>query len=101
MDTTQTHRAQKHERTLKRRAARARRSRWLGKLLFSLTGMGLLLVFRLNPELPEKVAIFIHDMQTWESAPAAPPDQTQAQVRFMPADKVPVRRGGISTGSMN
>jgi len=101
MAVAQPDRAQKHQRTLKRRAARTRRSKWLGKLLFSLTGMGILLVFRLTPELPEKVAIFIHDMQKGKSAPAAPPDQTQAQVRFMPADKVPVRRGGISTDPLN
>ena len=44
-------RAGRQERTLDRRAARAQRSRWLGRLLFSLIGMALLLVLRMKLEI--------------------------------------------------
>jgi len=90
--------ARKHARTLERRAARARRSKWLGRLLFSLTGMALLLVVRMNPGIVEEVIAAAHDVPRQNTAAAFDaPDQVM--VRRMPADVVPVRRGGALPGS--
>ena len=85
--------AQRHARILERRAARARRSKWLGRVLFSLTGMGLLLVLRLNPGIVEDVVALAHDVppRTQTASFDAPQD---VSVRHMPGDAVPVRRGG-------
>lgn len=85
--------AQRHARILERRAARARRSKWLGRMLFSLTGMGLLLVLRMNPGIVEDVVALAHDVpaRTQTASFDAPQD---VFVRHMPGDAVPVRRGG-------
>ncbi|WP_299375900.1 hypothetical protein [uncultured Tateyamaria sp.] len=82
-----------HDRVLARRNARARRSRWLGRALWSLTGIGLMSVLRLYPEATADALAYLHDV---------PPRTTQAtltqpetvEVRHMPRDTVPVRRAG-------
>ena len=82
-----------HARILDRRAARARRSRWLGRVVFSLTGMGLLLMLRMNPGIVEDVVAMAHDVPPRVQAGSfeAPSD---IYVRQMPSDTVPVRRLG-------
>lgn len=89
---------QTHVRTLKRRDARARRSAWLGRVLFSLTGMGLLLILRQSPGTVEDVVLWFHDVPVRDTAQHlnAP---TDINVRRMPADVVPVRRGGALTAN--
>ncbi|WP_189369204.1 hypothetical protein [Tateyamaria omphalii] len=80
-------------RVLERRAARTRRSKWLGRLLFSLTGMGLLLALRMNPGILEDVVAMAHDVPPRaESSTFEKP--ADVHVRQMPKDVVPVRRGG-------
>ncbi len=80
-------------RILNRRAARTRRSKWLGRLLFSLTGMGLLLALRLNPGIVEEVVAMAHDVPK-RSQPANFEAPEPVHVRHMPRDVVPVRRAG-------
>ncbi|WP_299201958.1 hypothetical protein [uncultured Tateyamaria sp.] len=80
-------------RILNRRAARTRRSKWLGRLLFSLTGMGLLLALRLNPGIVEEVVAMAHDVPK-RSQPANFEPPEPVHVRNMPRDMVPVRRAG-------
>lgn len=97
MDTAETDRAQRHTRTLERRAARARRSRWLGRVLFSLTGMGLLLLIRMNPDMVGTIVAWSHNA----SAPApervlTPP--SDIRISAMPGNSVPVRRGATPPG---
>ncbi|MEX0371687.1 MAG: hypothetical protein AB3N09_13730 [Tateyamaria sp.] len=84
----------RHARILERRAARARRSKWLGRCLFSLSGFGLLLLLRLNPALVEDVVAVAHDVprRTTTAEFEAP---STVQVRQMPRDVVPVRRAGV------
>ncbi len=83
----------RHARILDRRAARARRSKWLGRVLFSFTGLGLLLALRMNPGFVEQVIAAAHDVPPRSHAAQfdAPAD---VQVRQMPRNAVPVRRGG-------
>lgn len=98
MDMAQLDRARALERRFERRAARTRRSKWLGRLLFSLTGMGLLLLLRLNPEM-------IANAVAWSQAGAGQSDPrvlskpADVHVRVMPSDSVPVRRGGSLPGN--
>lgn len=81
------------DRILERRAARTRRSKWLGRLLFSLMGMGLLTALRMNPEIIEDVVAMAHDVPPRvESSSFDKP--IDVHVRQMPRDVVPVRRGG-------
>ncbi len=82
-----------HARKVKRRDARARRSAWLGRLLFSLTGMGLLLTLRLYPGTIEATVLWFHDVPT-RSAVHQLDAPVDVNVRRMPTDVVPVRRGG-------
>lgn len=85
--------AARHARILDRRAARTRRSKWLGRLLFSATGMGLLLALRMNPGIVEEVVAMAHDVPPRSQA-ARFDTPAEIQVRQMPDDAVPVRRGG-------
>ncbi|MEM8656038.1 MAG: hypothetical protein AAGF36_14955 [Pseudomonadota bacterium] len=80
-------------RVLERRAARERRSKWLGRLLFSLTGMGLVVLLRMHPGIVEDAVrlAYGHPPAAQNDAIAAADD---TQVRQMPKDVVPVRRGG-------
>lgn len=82
----------RHARILERRAARAQRSKWLGRLLFSLTGMGLLLALRMNPGIVEEAVAMAYGVPQAQSPAAEVPED--ARVRQMPRDVVPVRRGG-------
>ncbi|KIC50910.1 hypothetical protein [Tateyamaria sp. ANG-S1] len=85
-----------HARILERRAARLRRSNWLRRLVFSLTGMGLLLLLRMNPSVVEDVVAMAHDVPPrtqQQSGFEAPQD---VHVRRMPTDAVPVRRLGAT-----
>ncbi|WP_415402102.1 hypothetical protein [Tateyamaria sp. SN3-11] len=94
----QLDRARRHERKLERRAARTRRSKWLGRLLFSLTGMGLLLLLRLNPDAIEAAVAHLHDVPS-RSQIATLQTPEAVQVRTMPTDVTPVRRGGALPGN--
>ena len=84
----------RHVRVLERRAARARRSKWLGRCLFSLSGMTLLLALRMNPDVLEQVIAHAHDVprRTDTGEFQAPQD---VLVRHMPRDVIPVRRAGV------
>ncbi|WP_299732583.1 hypothetical protein [uncultured Tateyamaria sp.] len=98
MDTAELDRAQSLERTYARRAARTRRSKWLSGVLFSLTGMALMLVLRLNPDLVDGIAALTpgtpvpNDLRTIE-------EPVDIHLRAMPRDVVPVRRGGALPGN--
>lgn len=98
MDMAQLDRARRHERKLERRAARTRRSKWLGRLLFSLTGMGLLLLLRLNPDAIEAAVAHLHDVPS-RSQIATLQTPEAVHVRTMPTDVIPVRRGGALPGN--
>ena len=91
-------RARRHARKLERRAARARRSKWLGRVLFSMTGMGLLLLLRLNPGAIETIIAHLHDVPPRSQIATLQTPET-VHVRSMPADVVPVRRGGTLPGN--
>jgi len=88
------------ERTYKRRAARARRSKWLGSLLLSLTGMALLAALRMNPSLGADVVAWAHDAQR-KSPARSLTKPAEIHVRIMPRNVVPVRHGGILPGHGN
>ncbi|MEL6450191.1 MAG: hypothetical protein AAFQ19_02945 [Pseudomonadota bacterium] len=93
-------RARANERLYERRAARARRSKWLGRLLFSLMGMGLLLGLRTHPEIVSDVIVWAHGTKPPASAQQrtiAPP--SDIHVRVMPSDAVPVRRANTLPGT--
>ncbi|MEL6620688.1 MAG: hypothetical protein AAFY39_10440 [Pseudomonadota bacterium] len=80
-------------RVLERRAARARRSKWLGRMIFSLLGMGMLIGLRMHPDIVEDIVRLAHDVppRTQHATLSAP---TEVEVRHMPGDRVPVRRAG-------
>lgn len=99
MDMGQPDRAQRTERILHRRAARAKRSKWLGRLLFSLTGMGLLLLLRMHPEAVADVVAFAQSARSEQSAQPLIQKPSDIHVRRMPNDVVPVRRGGSLPGN--
>ncbi len=79
-----------HIRTLERRAARTRRSKWLSRIIFSLSGFGLMLFLRFNPEVALDVVTWV-EIQRENSEVAR--DLSLPQVRIMPLDRVVVRRG--------
>ena len=80
-------------RMLERRAARTRRSKWLGRVIFSLTGFGLLALLRMHPDIIEDIVAYAHDVPArHETATLAAPETVV--VRTMPNDTVPVRRAG-------
>ncbi|WP_299592088.1 hypothetical protein [uncultured Tateyamaria sp.] len=83
----------RHARILERREARTRRSKWLGRLLFSLMGMGLLLALRMNPGVVETVVAIAHDVQP-QAQLSDFEKSKDVHIRQMPRDVVPVRRGG-------
>ena len=89
-------RAHRNERKLQRRAARARRSQWLGRLVFSLAGMGLFLVVRMNPEMLNDTVAYVQNHKN--TAPQMITKPADIRVRTMPASAVPVRRGGNLPG---
>ncbi|MEO0400877.1 MAG: hypothetical protein AAF214_00720 [Pseudomonadota bacterium] len=99
MDTAQLDRAHKLERTYQRRASRTRRSKWLGRVLFSLTGVALMLGLRSNPEVVADVVHWAHAPQNGPVAPRTIAKPSDIHVRIMPSDKVPVRRGGTLPGN--
>jgi hypothetical protein len=82
------------ERTYKRRAVRARRSKWLGSLLLSLGGMALVMVLRMNPSLATDVVAWAHDTQR-KSPARSLTKPAEIHVRIMPRNVVPVRHGGV------
>lgn len=83
----------RQERILERRAARTRRSKWLGRVLFSLTGMALLLALRMNPGVVEDVIAMTQGAEAHAQAQSQNTD-AKADRRQMPRDVIPVRRGG-------
>jgi hypothetical protein len=85
-------RARKHERKLARRAARARRSKWLGRLLFSLTGVAMMLGLRANPEVVEDVVAWAVTANSASAQAGSAVDPTDQLVSAMPRNSVPVRR---------
>lgn len=91
MEMAQLDYARRNERKLQRRTGRARRSKWLGRLLFSLTGMGLVILLRMNPAIVADVVAYAH--QADQSRPPIIGKPSDVRVRVMPADAVPVRRG--------
>lgn len=91
MEMAQLDCARRNERKLQRRAGRARRSKWLGRLLFSLTGMGLMILLRMNPAIVADVVAYAHRAD--QSRPPIIGKPSDVRVRVMPADAVPVRRG--------
>lgn len=91
MTQDQTDLAPRRARILERRAARTRRSKWLGRLLFSLSGMGLLLLLRTNPGIVEDAVAVAYGAPVQSEAATA---QADGQAGHMPKDVVPVRRGG-------
>ncbi len=97
MDMAELDRARSLERTYARRAARTRRAKWLGGALFSLTGMGLMLVLRLNPDLVEGIAALTPGTHVPEDLRVIE-EPEEIQVRTMPRDVVPVRRGSALPG---
>ena len=98
MDMAQLDRARAMERKFERRAARTRRSKWLGRLLFSLTGMGLLLLVRMNPGVVADVIVWSQgNPEAGQSRTIAKP--TDIHVRGMPSNQMPVRRGGSLPGN--
>lgn len=98
MDIAQVDRAQALERKFARRAARTQRSKWIARFLFSLTGMGMLLFLRLNPELMMEAVSAAQGMKGQkDTASTSAPGGTF--VRNMPKDIVPVRRGGNLPGN--
>mmetsp|Transcript_29107 Transcript_29107/g.56046 ORF Transcript_29107/g.56046 Transcript_29107/m.56046 type:complete len:127 (+) Transcript_29107:3723-4103(+) len=99
MDMGQLERAQRIERILERRAARAKRSKWLGRLLFSLTGMGLLLMLRMYPDSVADVVAYAQSPKSEAQAQPFIQKPGAIQVRRMPNDAVPVRRGGTLPGN--
>ena len=99
MDMGQLKRAQRTERILNRRAARATRSKWLGRLLFSLTGMGLLMLLRMYPDSVADVVAFAQMPKSEQHAQPFIQRPSDVLVRRMPNDAVPVRRGGTLPGT--
>ncbi|MEM6372022.1 MAG: hypothetical protein AAF727_04495 [Pseudomonadota bacterium] len=93
---TQHDRAQAQERVYARRARRTRLSKWLGGVVLSVVGMGLMLVMRLNPELTEDLIAMSNGTHVPEEVRVAERPE-DLRVRAMPSDAVPVRRGGGST----
>ncbi|MFL4468374.1 hypothetical protein ACERZ8_00265 [Tateyamaria armeniaca] len=87
-------RARLLERTYERRAARTRRAKWLGGVLFSLSGMALTLTLMLNPDLASRVVEWSHGTHV-PSELLAVDEPTDIHVRSMPRDVVPVRRGSL------
>ncbi len=99
MDMGQLDRAQHTERILNRRAARAKRSKWLGRLLFSLIGMGLLMLLRLYPETVADVVALAQMPKSEQHPQPMIQRPSDVLVRRMPNDAVPVRRGGALPGN--
>jgi hypothetical protein len=99
MDMARPDLAQTKERILKRRAARARRSKWLSRLLFSLTGVGLLLLLRTYPGVVADAVSYMHGPGADRSGPGVIAKPSDIRVRTMPGDAVPVRRGGTLPGN--
>lgn len=99
MDMAQLDRARRLERTFERRAARAKRSKWLGRLLFSLTGVGLLLLLRMNPTMVADTVSYLHGSGTERAGPSVIAKPSDVHVRTMPSSAVPVRRGGTLPGN--
>lgn len=82
----------KFARVLERREARARRSKRLGRFIFSGFGIFLMITLRMNPAIADDIAGFIvglsEDGQTV---------QTSEQASNMPKNRVKVRKGIIRT----
>lgn len=95
----QLDRARRHERKLNRRAARARRSKWLGRLLFSMTGMGLLLLLRMNPEMVADAVSYAQSTRAEAAARPVIAKPGDITVQRMPSNAVPVRKGGTLPGN--
>ncbi|APX10843.1 hypothetical protein [Tateyamaria omphalii] len=86
-----------HARILERRAARTRRSNWLRRLVFSLTGVGLMLLLRMNPGLVEDVIAMAHDVPPRAQQDSSFDAPRDVHVRRMPTDAVPVHRLGATS----
>ena len=92
MEMARLNHPQSNERILMRRAGRGRRSRWLASVLFWLFGLGLVLLLRMNPAI-------VADAASYASAQDHPrhgiiTKPSDVRVRIMPANAVPIRRGG-------
>ncbi|SPH20476.1 hypothetical protein ASD8599_01212 [Ascidiaceihabitans donghaensis] len=76
---------------LARRAARARRSRWLSKVTLFALGLGAAFFIRTQPEATAEIMAWVQQSSTQYTRHA---DLTVPKVRAMPLDKVTVNRGG-------
>jgi hypothetical protein len=79
----------KYLRTLEKREARARRSQKMGRVLFGLLGICVMLTIRMNPALATEIATYI-TQHSAEQARTLPGVQPVAQ---MPISTVKVRKG--------
>ncbi|WP_299281203.1 hypothetical protein [uncultured Tateyamaria sp.] len=98
MTVAETHQSDKHARVLKRRARRTRLSKWLGRLIFSLIGVGLMLGLRAYPNVVQDVIAWAHDTPQAGATNRAFAKPSEVRTRIMLTDKVPVRRGNALPG---
>ncbi|MEP1522667.1 hypothetical protein [Ascidiaceihabitans sp.] len=77
---------------LARRAARARRSRWLSKVTLFALGLGATLFIRTQPEATAQIMAWVQQSSTQSTRHA---DLRVPKVRTMPLDQVTVNRGGV------
>ncbi|WP_299151063.1 hypothetical protein [uncultured Tateyamaria sp.] len=98
MTAVETHSSDKHARVLKRRARRTQLSKWLGRLIFSLMGVVLMLGLRAYPNVVEDVIAWAHDTPRAGSPDRVFAKPSEVQTRIMLTDKVPVRRGNTLPG---
>lgn len=76
---------------LARRAARARRSRWLSKVTLFALGLGASFFIRTQPEATAQIVAWVHQSSMQHTRHA---DLSVPKVRAMPLDHVTVNRGG-------
>lgn len=98
MEMTEIHRARANERMFERRAARTRRAKWLGRVVFSMTGMALTLTLYLNPNLASQLVEWTQGTDVPQALRTAE-KPVDVYVRSMPSDVIPVRRGSTPFGN--
>ena len=79
----------KYAKTLKRREARARRSKWLGRVTFYCAVLGMTFTLRMNPTLTNDIAGYIATNASHQGAAALDNPSTSS----MPKNRVKVRKG--------
>ena len=97
MDKAEPEHAQKLERIYARRAKRTRRAKFLGAVLLALTGMVLTVSLRMNPGLAEQIVAWSHGTDVPYGLRDVD-NSEDVEVRTMPKDVVPVRRGSTLSG---